>query len=470
MPQNKQISGTNYSDGKSTELYNVSNNKNYAIINNVVEDVTIPAHLPPPATGSSKNDSTPSTPQTTILKGFNFTYIQPWLMDFPLDSNQCANVVNYVNANYNPANYEDTLNYAWSVAYWAEHECDEWHDEDTKWNLRDVQTYNLRPIVNFLSSINNQCANLTCLTKYKVNDLRALNDKYKNNLNAINDYNAMLGTPEQIENNIQHYYKFLIDGVNDNTLIVSENNDIVVYTNVHYDAAKDLAEKNTAVVNAELSAAKSKNVSLVSAINEKEKDYNNKIKNQNDILSTYADKIQGYYTKMDRDYKYKEEKVPLLNTMKNVFFITYYAILIVLFALSYYSKTRYELIWKILGVLFLAVFPFFVYTVELYLYNIGMHMYSFVLNKPYNNDNVDYDPTKGVPYQGNILASDHVKITDGYEKDVIDRTNGIDDLEKANVRALYNPTINSNIDSISSYFGNMFRSFNMNNVVNSLIN
>lgn len=396
-------------------------------------------------------------------KKFTFTYVNPWVIDFE-GMPETSSRVKWIVDNYDYNGYYGYMNGAWQEADRSGHQCGPNHDESVKWKLRDIQNYNLNPIMNKVNDILGRINNESCLTGDCL-----LNDRieqFNNRIALLNAYNANLGTPEQIQKNISSYYKYLIDAVNADRKIIENNDGIIVYTNLQYDAAAESAAINDKLLKKSISAQDAESASLFESSKDKIKKYNEEIESQNNILIDKSNKVKDYYTKTERDFEHQQSNIPFLGTVKNFFFVTFYVLIFGLIVLCFYAKSRYDLIWRIFIVLLFCVFPFIAYDTEMFLYNMFMYLYSFILNRPFNNDNVDYNPTKGDPHKGDVLSLNHLKTTDGEEKEPIDRTNNFDDLQKNNFEFL--PT-NSIIGGYN-YFNKIYNSFNLSGVTNSLVN
>jgi hypothetical protein len=404
---------------------------------------------------------------TKPRKKFNFTKLKDNIIDFegiPDNSQKVRVIAN----NYDVPGINNYLNYAQNQANISGHQCGPTHDEKVKWRLRDIQSQQLNPMLDKVNGIKNQASKQECLNADCGLDTKK--DEFKSRIAFLERYITNIGTPEQIKKNIDSYYQYLVDAVNTDRKIIQSNNKIIVYTNLQYDAAGKLEADNKNLVNSALESVKDEFGILYNASIDKTKKYYKDIKSQNNIVNEKVNKIKDYGTKMEREFESTENSVPFIGTFKNWLFIIFYVLLFVLIVLCYFAKTRYELMSRIFTILCLGALPFFAYTIELFLYNNFSYLYSFVLNKPYNNDNLHYNPTKGTTVNGDILSLNHLKNTDGKENEPIDSTYNFEDLDKSNLNFLSTRSMQTFYNDITDYFNRLNIGLNVNNVFNSLAN
>jgi hypothetical protein len=436
----------------------------------------------------TQTSATPEQIQTVLnnlpaMKPYKFTYVDNvnagtdgWIIDFDnptspnyLDIARMNQILDDVFNNYDPGNYRGYLNYARGQADIARHECGPTHDENVKWRLRDINNNNLRPRLDTINRIQSAIASEANFNTLNSNQkLANVVNKLNSRLQKLYDYNAnTLGTVKQINDSINAHYSKIFRGIENNIAMIRWNDMIVEYDILNYKKLNSADSNTSKMIDGAISNAQDASGQLWKTTKDKVKKYNNDIKDQNDLLTDKINKVSDYYTKNERNFEYQQKNIPYLANIKNGFFITYYVLIFILVIFCIYAKTRAELIWRIVFIAFLAILPFIAHIVELYLYNIGAYLYSFLLNKPFNNDNVDYGPTKGMPYKGDVLAKDHVKIADGYEKELADPTNSFDDLQKN--RPLYFSR-SATLQYMSDKLSGIFDGLNFSNAFNALAN
>jgi hypothetical protein len=111
-------------------------------------------------------------------------------------------------------------------------------------------------------------------------------------------------------------------------------------------------------------------------------DYN-LVKNQNIILETNLQDLNDYETKFTRQSFFGEKNIPLLNTINTYLFYTYFVLVFIILLLSYNTKTRGQFVAHLLMTAALAVFPFFIYSVELVAFNTISFISAVLLGNPY---------------------------------------------------------------------------------------
>jgi hypothetical protein len=376
--------------------------------------------------------------------------------------------------NYNSDSFNSYLNYAKGQADSARHECGPTHDEKVKWRLRDINSKHLQPMLRTINGVDGIVSNNTFIKQNLTGGSSYLNDKISllaKRLELINQYNNYtLGTPEQIVSIITSYFKNLIDVVNADTAIINKNLEIVTNANSNLVTSTERSETNLLVANDAIEKAEKENGYLWTSTKEKVTKYYNEIIDQNDLLTDKKEKVTGYYTKMERQFEFQQANIPMVSNIETYLYIIYYALIVVWIFFLFRSNNGFSFRRKLGLIFILLLFPFIVYYIEFTIHNIFRYLYSFVTNKPFNNKNFNYDPTKGDNYLGDVLSRDHVKTTDGSSYEVSDNTNGFDQLEKSNFSAMGNNPIIKLGNYIGNYFHKKISSFNFNNTLNSVVN
>jgi hypothetical protein len=458
------------------EYTEISNNKNFKISGTDVNaDVTLTKTTD--SSGKKIYNRAP-TPQDKNLanvkprKKFKFTYVQPKIINFKPKGNSSVkesidNLNSMVNS-YKRDDFNGYMSYARREADGSGHVCGPTHDEKVKWRLRDIQSQQLGPKQSAIINVENKVRGEPSLNEGW--DLNTINTDYATRLSFLKTYISNLGTEAQIKKSIKDYYQYLIDAVNTNRAIVEDQTDIIVYTNLQYDNAEGTLAQNEKILTAALTVADNDFSNLYTASIDKTKNYYKEILSQNAIVTQKVNNVKDFGTKMDREFDFRQGNITTIDTTKKWLFIIFYVLLAILLILCYFAKTRYELMGRIFIILCLGAFPFVAYTIEYYLYNGLTFLYSFILNKPYKNNEKDYDLTKGSPVNGDILSLNKLKTTDGKEKELIDPQNNFDDLEKSNYNLLSSRSLQTFFNDTSAFVNNLFNGINTSNIVNSLAN
>jgi hypothetical protein len=454
----------------------ISNQKNYKIGGTDVNaDITL--------TDTKKKDSSGKVIYKRVAqdknlasikprKKFKFTYVLPKIINFkPKDKSSVKESIDNLNSmvnSYKRDDFNGYMNYARREADGSGHVCGPTHDEKVKWRLRDIQSQQLGPKQTAIINVQNAVQGEPSINEgWNLNDINA---DYTARISFLNTYISNLGTEAQIKKSIKDYYQYLIDAVNNNKAIVEDENDIIVYTNLQYNAAKGTNAQNEEILTAALTTADNDFTNLYTVSIDKTKNYYKEILSQNAIVTQKVNMVKDFSTKMDSEFGFRQGSITTLDTAKHWLFIIFYVLLAILLILCYFAKTRYELMGRIFIILCLGAFPFIAYTIEYYLYNVLSFLYSFIVIKPYKNNENDYDPTKGSPVNGDILSLNKLKTTDGKEKELIDPQNNFDDLEKSNFNLLASRSLQTFFNDAGAYFNNLFNNMNTNNIVNSLVN
>jgi len=376
--------------------------------------------------------------------------------------------------NYNSDSFNAFLNYAQGQANGAGHECGPTHDENVKWRLRNINSQNLQPMLRTVNGINGIISNNSFISNDLKQDGAHLNEKISmlvNRLQLLYQYNNnTLGTPEQIVSTITAYFQNLINIEKTDTDIINKNNAIVLDANSKIDAAIASGKTELNVTEEAVNKAKDTNGYLWKGAKDKVTKYYHEISDQNDLLTDKKEKVTGYYTKMERQFEFQQANVPKVSNIQTYLYIVYYALIVVWIFFLFRSKNGFSLKRKIGFILILLLFPFMVYYIEMAIHGVFRFLYSFVTNKPFNNKNFNYDPTKGDNYQGDVLSRDHVKTTDVSVYNMPDSTNGFDQLEKSNLSVMSNNPLTKFVGGIRNYFEEKIRGFNFNNILNRVVN
>ena len=106
---------------------------------------------------------------------------------------------------------------------------------------------------------------------------------------------------------------------------------------------------------------------------------------QNDIINKRYQKIKNQFTQNDSKYETYTNTTNKLNTLNDILFYLFYILLIGLAVCLFVYQSNMSSRLKVFVIVLLSVFPFVIYTVELFLYNVLLFVYSILSGKVYNN-------------------------------------------------------------------------------------
>jgi hypothetical protein len=360
----------------------------------------------------------------------NFTYIQSnkILPDFNADGlyNSVNNLRNRYNGLFNNRwggswgdewnGYRSDVNGRSQVRYaiehgdqatrYAEHEC--CRDEDKKNHLRNVryslQQWSIDGVNQLHNDFNNQqCVKDDCKLEEKSTD-------YSNLLNMVTQYRDYLGGDDVIKTNIINYYKGLISDLNNRISMVDASNTLTNQIINNYQTLVDpkkgtTIEANNLSINS-LKIIQSESKALQKTNTEKIDDMHNKIKAQNETLTSQHNKMIGYQTKNQRLYENQRLSAESLSIL-NYTLISIYSLLVLIFiGLTVFVKDRRTLIIRIIIISLLIVIPMFKEYIETNIYLLYKLSVSIITGSPFNKDiYADTTNKSGLPLGGNPLTN-----------------------------------------------------------------
>jgi hypothetical protein len=217
------------------------------------------------------------------------------------------------------------------------------------------------------------------------------------NINASNSLNWEFNTNTIKNNNLSNYYnnkkKYLTDNNNriktelsniskkyDLVNAAKKNNENILKTFEGFNTSDNPPPANSIIGKLFLDKLDSTQKLLI----ERGKLYTY-LYYQNDIINKRYQNIKNQFTQNDSKYeKYTNTNIKL-NTLNDIFFYLFYILLIVLSVCLYLYQPNMSNRFKIFIIILLLLFPFIIYTIEIFLYNATLFMYSILSGKVYNN-------------------------------------------------------------------------------------
>lgn len=170
-----------------------------------------------------------------------------------------------------------------------------------------------------------------------------------------------------------HYKTSILDAsMNDSKKLLQD------YSFIVSSATDDLSfAKNAAAAASEVTAS-----TLTETVSNKN-NYYKSINSNNILLTNQLNDFNNNATENNRKTDFKNTQITKLGNIKFYLFIFYYLLTLYILAMSYFTKTRNEMIQQIVIVCVLAAFPFIISYIEYAIYNFFKYLLSMLTGKTF---------------------------------------------------------------------------------------
>jgi len=106
---------------------------------------------------------------------------------------------------------------------------------------------------------------------------------------------------------------------------------------------------------------------------------------ENDKLNNRYNYYKNQLIRHDQKHKYYSESIDNLNILNIIMFYFFYILVLVYVGVLYLYKPDWSIYFRIFIIILLACYPYVVFTIETFLYNLWIMIYSMLTGSVYNN-------------------------------------------------------------------------------------